>query len=114
MEINIQKFPVSKNDQETIEEISLMFPDTSEFRVSPFKYDAGIKLPGSSEKCVCFVISGSCELTFSNAELLVVKRGDVFDWPRGRYWIKTGDSEGVKYVKVWDLKEIIQKRSKNT
>lgn len=114
MSINIRKFPVSDVYKENIEEIRTLYPGKREFRVSPYEYDAGRKFSGSSENCLCFIISGSCELTFSNTEPVVVKRGDVFEWPSGRYWVEAGDSAGVKYVNVWNLKEIIERRAKNT
>lgn len=84
----------------TLEAIRRLHPDASKFRVSPNRYEAGARFPGSRRTGRVYILSGACRLQQSGFTT-ELQTGMFCDFPGSAFeFTVTGDGP-VELVNVW-------------
>ena len=73
-----------------------------QFRISPYRYDAGVAFPGAARAGHRYLLAGACAFTFG-AETWELRAGDIAELPEGSYQFRVLGAQPVEFVAVWEL-----------
>jgi mannose-6-phosphate isomerase class I len=87
----------------TEEAVRAFFTPVDKYKITRSTYSPRTEFGGFSRAGICFVLSGTCQLSWDSQ--VVLSSGDYVEFPSGAFQLTVVGDHEVDVIKVWELSE---------